>query len=55
MQTSNHLAELSKSNDLHLTKYDQLLFLADFNRQVAHSSVNRFFSNNNLTSTLQEP
>ena len=31
MQISNHLAELSKNTDLYLTKYDQLLFLGDFN------------------------
>ena len=29
MQISNHLAELSKNNDLYLTKYDQLLIYPD--------------------------
>ena len=37
MQISNHLAELNKSNDLYLTIYDQLLFLADFNAGVEDS------------------
>ena len=31
IQISNHPAELSKSTDLCLTKYDQLLFLGDLN------------------------
>ena len=30
MQMLNHLAELSKSTDLYLNKYDQLLLLGDF-------------------------
>ena len=30
MQISNHLADLSKSTDLYLTKYDQLLLLGNF-------------------------
>ena len=31
---SNHLAELSKNIDLYLTKYDQLLFVGNFNAGV---------------------
>ena len=42
MQISNHLAELSQSTDLYLTKYDQLLFLRDFNAGVEDSSVKNF-------------
>ena len=42
MQISNHLAELSQSADLYLTKYDQLLFLRDFNAGVEDSSVKIF-------------
>ena len=34
IQISNHLAELRKSTDLYLTKYDKLLFLEDFNARV---------------------
>ena len=39
MQISNHYTELSQSTDLYLTKYDQLLFLGDFNVGVEGSSV----------------
>ena len=42
MQISNHLVELSKNTDLYLTKYDQLLFLGDFNAEVDDSSVKTF-------------
>ena len=52
MQISNHLAELSKSTDLYLTKYDQLLFLTDFNAGVEDSSVKTFCSSYNLTSLI---
>ena len=51
MQISNHLAELSKSTDLYLTKY-QLLFLGDFNAGVKDSSVKNFCSSYNLTSMI---
>ena len=40
---SNHLVELSKSTDMYLTKYDQLLFLGDFNAGAEDSSVKIFF------------
>ena len=49
MQISNHLAKLNKSNDLYLTIYDQLLFLADFNAGVEDS----FFKIFVLVITLQ--
>ena len=42
MQISNHLAELSQSTDMHLTKYDRLLFLGDFNAGVEDSAVKNF-------------
>ena len=38
-QISNHLAELSKSTDFYLIKYDQFLFLGDINARVEDSSV----------------
>ena len=44
MRISNHLAELSKSTDLYLTKYDQLLFLGDFNGGFEDSTVKNFCS-----------
>ena len=52
MQISNHLAEQSKNTDLYLTKYDQLLFLGDFNAGVEDSSVKTFCSSYNLTSRI---
>ena len=55
MQKSNHLAELRESTDLYLTKYDQLLFLGDFNPGVEDSSVKIFYSSYNLTSMINRP
>ena len=55
MQISNHLVELSKNTDLYLTKYDQLLFLVDFNAGVEDSSVKSFCSSYNLTSMINRP
>ena len=55
MQISNHLAELSKNTDLYLTKYDQLLFLGDFNAGVEDSPVKIFCSSYNLTSMINRP
>ena len=42
LQISNHLEELSKSNDLYLTEYDQLLLSGDFNAGVEDSSIKNF-------------
>ena len=55
VQISNHLAELSKSTDLDLTKYDQLLSLGDFNAGVEDSAIKIFCSSYNLTSMLNKP
>ena len=55
MKISNHLAKLSKNTDLYLTKYDQLLFLGNFNAGVEDSSVNNFCSSYNLTSMINRP
>ena len=52
---SNHLAELSKTFDLYLTKCDQLLYLGGFNAGVEDSSVNNFCSSFNLTSMINKP
>ena len=46
---------MSKNIDLYLTKYDQLLFLGDFNVGVENSSVKNFFSSFNLTSMKNKP
>ena len=53
--TSNQIAELSKNVDLYLTKYDQLLFLSNFNAGVEDSSVKNFCSSFNLTSMINKP
>ena len=55
MEISNHLTELSKNTDLYLTKYDQLLFLGDFNAGVEDSSVKNICSSQNLTSMINMP
>ena len=52
---SNHLAELSKNFDLHLTNYYQLLFLNDSNAGVEDSSVRNFRSCFNLMSIKNKP
>ena len=46
---------MSKSPDLYLTKYDQLLFLGDFNAGVEDSAIKNFCSSYNLTSMLNKP
>ena len=55
MQISNHFAELSKGTDLYLTKYNQPLFLGDFNAGVEDSSVEKNFSSYNLKSMINRP
>ena len=55
MQMSNYLTELSKSTDLYLTKYDQLLFLGDFNAGVEDSSVKNCCFSYNLTRLINRP
>ena len=45
---------MTKSTDLYLTKYDQLLFLGDFNAGVEDSAIENFCSSYNLTSMLNK-
>ena len=45
----------SKNTDLYLTKYDQLLFLGDFNAGVENTSVKNFCSSYTLTSMINRP
>ena len=52
---SSHLAELSRNTDLYLTKYDQLLFLGDFNAGVEDSSIKDFCTSFKLTSMINKP
>ena len=46
---------MSKNIDLYLTKYDQRLFLGDFNAGVEDSSVKNFCSSFNFTSMINKP
>ena len=54
MQVSNYFAELSKSTDLYLTKYDQLLLLGDFSTGVEDASVKIFCFIYNLRSMINK-
>ena len=55
VQIPNHLAELSKSTDLYLTEYDQLLFLGEFYAGVEDSAIKNFCSTYSLTTMLNKP
>ena len=55
MEISNRFAELRKNADLYLTKYDQFLFLGDFNAGVEDSSVKNIYSSYNLTGMINRP
>ena len=54
-QISNHLSKLSKDINIYLTKYDQLLFLGDFNAGVEDTSMKNFCSSYNLRSMINKP
>ena len=55
MEITNRFAELRKNADLYLTKYDQFLFLGDFNAGVEDSSVKNICSSYNLTGMINRP
>ena len=50
-----HLYALSKSIDVFTSKYDNLLFLGDFNAGVEDTSVKNFCRSYNLTSMINKP
>ena len=54
-QISSHLPELSKNTDIYLSKYDQLLFIGDFNAGVEDASMKNFCSSYNLSSMINKP
>ena len=54
-QISSHLSELSKNTDIYLTKYDQLLFIGDFNAGIEDASMKNFCSSYNLRSMINKP
>ena len=53
-QISSHLSELSKNTDIYLTKYDQLLFIGDFNAGIEDASMKNFCSSYNLRSMINK-
>ena len=50
-----HVYALSKSIDVFTSKYDNLLFLGDFNAGVEETSVKNVFRSYNLTSLINKP
>ena len=46
---------MSKDTNIYLTKYDQLLFLGDFNAGVEDTSMKNFCSSYNLRSMINKP
>ena len=46
---------MSKDTNIYLTKYDQLLFLGDFNAGVEDTSTKNFCSSYNLRSMINKP
>ena len=52
---TQHLYALSKSIDVITSKYDNLLFLGDFNAGVKDTSVKNFCRSYNLTSVINKP
>ena len=54
-QISSHLSELSKNTDIYLTKYDQLLFIGDFNAGIEDASMKNICSSYNLRSMINKP
>ena len=55
VQISNHLAELSKTTDIYYTKYDQRIFLVDYNAGVEDAPIKNFCSSYSLTGMNNKP
>ena len=51
---ANHLSTLSECTDMYTSKYDNLIFLADFNAGVQDTDIKIFCSSNNLTSMVNK-
>ena len=49
---ANHLSALSKCTDIYSSKYDNLIFLGDFNAEVEDADIKNFCSSYNLTSKV---
>ena len=52
---ANHMAVLSKNIDIYTTKYDNLLFLGDFNAGLEDASIKNFCLAYSLTSMINKP
>ena len=52
---ANHMAVLSKNIDIYMTKYDNLLFLGDFNAELEDASIKKFCLAYGLTSMINKP
>ena len=52
---ADHLSALGKTTDVYTSKYDNLLFLGDFNAGMEDTSVRNFCSDYNLTSMINKP
>ena len=51
---SNHLQTISKSLDLHLSQYDNII-VGDFNTEIGENSMNAFCERYSLSSLINEP
>ena len=51
---ANHLSTLSKCTDIYTSKYDNLIFLGDFNAGVEDTDIKGFCSSYNLTSMVNK-
>ena len=51
---TNHLSTLSKCTNIYTSKYDNLIFLGDFNAGVEDTDIKNFCSSYNLTSMVNK-
>lgn len=52
---TNHIIKLSKSIGIYTTKYNNVLFLGDFNLRLEDAPRKNIFSVYNLTSMINKP
>ena len=52
---SNHLQTRSKSLDLYLSQYDNIIIVGDFNTEIGEASMNAFCERYSLSSLIKEP
>ena len=52
---SNHLQTISKSLDLYLSQYDNIIIVGDFNTEIGENSMNAFCKKYSLSSLIKEP